>query len=149
MQIFINVPWYFSVLYSVFSPFLTQRTKSKFVISNEGNVAETLYKWVPLVYFYSLVTLVFYIPLLVCAICSMVMCFACLFLNFLFVQLFNCFSLEIWHVDCCSFPLSLSVSLHTIFFVFLRSLLFSFLGFCFLHQLCFILKWVLLWDQVY
>ena len=44
VQIFINVPWYFSVLYSMFSPFLTQRTKSKFVISKEGNVAETLYK---------------------------------------------------------------------------------------------------------
>ncbi|KAI4353471.1 hypothetical protein L6164_002419 [Bauhinia variegata] len=45
-KIFINVPWYFSVLYSMFSPFLTQRTKSKFVISKEGNVAETLYKFV-------------------------------------------------------------------------------------------------------
>ncbi|CAI0424065.1 unnamed protein product, partial [Linum tenue] len=44
--IFINVPWYFSVLYSMFSPFLTQRTKSKFVISKEGNVAETLYKFI-------------------------------------------------------------------------------------------------------
>ncbi|KAK3032872.1 hypothetical protein RJ639_037049 [Escallonia herrerae] len=45
-KIFINVPWYFSVLYSMFSPFLTQRTKSKFVISKEGNVAETLYKYI-------------------------------------------------------------------------------------------------------
>lgn len=45
-KIFINVPWYFSLLYSVFSPFLTQRTKSKFVISTEGNVAETLYKYI-------------------------------------------------------------------------------------------------------
>lgn len=45
-KIFINVPWYFSVLYSMFSPFLTQRTKSKFVISKEGNVAETLYKFI-------------------------------------------------------------------------------------------------------
>ncbi|XP_062081020.1 patellin-6-like [Humulus lupulus] len=43
-NIFINVPWYFNMLYSVFSPFLTQRTKSKFVISKEGNVAKTLYK---------------------------------------------------------------------------------------------------------
>ena len=41
---FINVPWYFSVLYSVISPFLTERTKSKFVFAKEGNVAETLYK---------------------------------------------------------------------------------------------------------
>lgn len=45
-KIFINVPWYFSMLYSMFSPFLTQRTKSKFVISKEGNVAETLFKFI-------------------------------------------------------------------------------------------------------
>ncbi|KAK1312364.1 Patellin-6 [Acorus calamus] len=45
-KIFINVPWYFSVLYSMFSPFLTQRTKSKFVIAREGFVAETLYKYI-------------------------------------------------------------------------------------------------------
>ncbi|OWM81669.1 patellin-6 [Punica granatum] len=45
-KIFVNVPWYFSVLYSMFSPFLTQRTKSKFVICKEGNVAETLYKFI-------------------------------------------------------------------------------------------------------
>ncbi|KAG8377084.1 hypothetical protein BUALT_Bualt09G0131600 [Buddleja alternifolia] len=45
-KIFVNVPWYFSFLYSMFSPFLTQRTKSKFVISKEGNVAETLYKFI-------------------------------------------------------------------------------------------------------
>jgi len=43
-QVFINVPWYFSVLFSMISPFLTERTKSKFVIAREGNVAETLYK---------------------------------------------------------------------------------------------------------
>ncbi|CAI9777379.1 unnamed protein product [Fraxinus pennsylvanica] len=30
----------------MFSPFLTRRTKSKFVISKEGNVAETLYKFI-------------------------------------------------------------------------------------------------------
>ncbi|XP_043705240.1 patellin-6-like [Telopea speciosissima] len=45
-KIFINVPWYFSMVYSMFSPFLTQRTKSKFVIAKEGNVAETLYKFI-------------------------------------------------------------------------------------------------------
>ncbi|KAL6574544.1 Patellin-6 [Orobanche minor] len=45
-KIFINVPWYFSLLYSMFSPFLTQRSKSKFVISKEGNAAETLYKFI-------------------------------------------------------------------------------------------------------
>ncbi|KAJ0978343.1 hypothetical protein J5N97_013817 [Dioscorea zingiberensis] len=45
-KVFINVPWYFSVLYSMISPFLTERTKSKFVIAREGNVAETLYKFI-------------------------------------------------------------------------------------------------------
>ncbi|MQL76449.1 hypothetical protein Taro_008856 [Colocasia esculenta] len=45
-KVFINVPWYFSMLYSMFSPFLTQRTKSKFVIAKEGHVAETLYKFI-------------------------------------------------------------------------------------------------------
>ncbi|CAN6467450.1 unnamed protein product [Victoria cruziana] len=45
-KIFINVPWYFSMIYSMFSPFLTQRTKSKFVIARENNVAETLYKFI-------------------------------------------------------------------------------------------------------
>ncbi|KAK1351558.1 Phosphatidylinositol transfer protein SEC14 [Heracleum sosnowskyi] len=45
-KIFINVPWYFSMLYSVFSPFLTQRTKSKFLVCKEGNVTETLYKYI-------------------------------------------------------------------------------------------------------
>ncbi|XP_031496688.1 patellin-6-like [Nymphaea colorata] len=45
-KIFVNVPWYFSMIYSMFSPFLTQRTKSKFVIARENNVAETLYKFI-------------------------------------------------------------------------------------------------------
>ncbi|PKA56176.1 Patellin-6 [Apostasia shenzhenica] len=45
-KVFINVPWYFSMLYAMISPFLTERTKSKFVIAGEGNVAETLYKFI-------------------------------------------------------------------------------------------------------
>ncbi|KAF9597631.1 hypothetical protein IFM89_020191 [Coptis chinensis] len=45
-KVFISVPWYFSMLYGIFSPFLTQRTKSKFVIVRERNVAETLYKYI-------------------------------------------------------------------------------------------------------
>ncbi|XP_020581793.1 patellin-6 [Phalaenopsis equestris] len=45
-KVFINVPWYFSILYSMVSPFLTERTKSKFVIAKGGNVAETLYKFI-------------------------------------------------------------------------------------------------------
>ncbi|XP_064939360.1 patellin-6-like isoform X1 [Musa acuminata AAA Group] len=43
-KVFINVPWYFTLLYAMISPFLTERTKSKFVIARESNVAETLYK---------------------------------------------------------------------------------------------------------
>ncbi|XP_051130335.1 patellin-6-like [Andrographis paniculata] len=45
-KIFVNVPWYFSLMYSMFSPFLTQRSKSKFVLSKEGNTADTLYKFI-------------------------------------------------------------------------------------------------------
>ncbi|CAM0955972.1 unnamed protein product [Alopecurus aequalis] len=45
-KVFVNVPWYFSVLFSMISPFLTERTKSKFVIAREGNVAETLFKFI-------------------------------------------------------------------------------------------------------
>ncbi|WOK93679.1 patellin-6-like [Canna indica] len=45
-KVFVNVPWYFSMLYSMISPFLTERTKSKFVIAREGNVAETLYRFI-------------------------------------------------------------------------------------------------------
>ncbi|KAJ7296847.1 hypothetical protein O6H91_Y096700 [Diphasiastrum complanatum] len=43
-NILINVPWYFTALYSMISPFLTQRTKSKFVVAGVGKVAETLFK---------------------------------------------------------------------------------------------------------
>eukprot|EP00252_Welwitschia_mirabilis_P010053 TRINITY_DN23113_c0_g1_i1.p1 TRINITY_DN23113_c0_g1~~TRINITY_DN23113_c0_g1_i1.p1 ORF type:complete len:459 (+),score=95.18 TRINITY_DN23113_c0_g1_i1:429-1805(+) len=46
-KVFINVPWYFSAVYTMISPFLTPRTKSKFVIASEGKVAETLYKFIP------------------------------------------------------------------------------------------------------
>ncbi|PWZ43833.1 Patellin-6 [Zea mays] len=45
-QVFINMSWYFSVLFSMVSPLLTERTKSKFVIAREGNVVETLYKFI-------------------------------------------------------------------------------------------------------
>lgn len=45
-KVFVNVPWYFSMMYAMVSPFLTDRTKSKFVVSKEGNVAETLYKFI-------------------------------------------------------------------------------------------------------
>ncbi|XP_078435986.1 patellin-6-like [Wolffia australiana] len=45
-KVFINVPWYFSLIYAVFSPFLTERTKSKFVLAREGAVEETLYRFI-------------------------------------------------------------------------------------------------------
>ncbi|KAL0928898.1 hypothetical protein M5K25_000828 [Dendrobium thyrsiflorum] len=45
-KVFVNVPWHFSMIYSMISPFLTERTKSKFVIVRNGNVAETLYKFI-------------------------------------------------------------------------------------------------------
>ena len=44
MQVFINVPWWYLAANKMMSPFLTQRTKSKFVSAREGNVAETLFK---------------------------------------------------------------------------------------------------------
>ncbi|CAD5181518.1 unnamed protein product [Musa acuminata subsp. malaccensis] len=45
-KVFVNVPWYFTVMYSMIGPFLTERTKSKFVIAREGHVAETLYRFI-------------------------------------------------------------------------------------------------------
>ncbi|KAI4366804.1 hypothetical protein MLD38_022628 [Melastoma candidum] len=40
-QVFINVPWWYFAFYSLLSPFMTQRTKSKFVFSRS---TEALFK---------------------------------------------------------------------------------------------------------
>lgn len=42
-QVFINVPWWYLVFSKMISPFLTQRTKSKFVVSRS---AEVLFKYI-------------------------------------------------------------------------------------------------------
>lgn len=45
-QVFINVPWWYLAFYTVISPFLTQRTKSKFVFAAPPKTAETLFKYI-------------------------------------------------------------------------------------------------------
>lgn len=43
-QIFINVPWWYLAVNRMISPFLTQRTKSKFVFAGPSKSAETLFR---------------------------------------------------------------------------------------------------------
>ncbi|KAL8133713.1 hypothetical protein AgCh_008958 [Apium graveolens] len=43
-QVFINVPWWYLAFYTMISPFMTQRTKSKFVFASPARTAETLFK---------------------------------------------------------------------------------------------------------
>ncbi|CAI9755957.1 unnamed protein product [Fraxinus pennsylvanica] len=45
-QVFINVPWWYLAFYRMISPFLTQRTKSKFVFAGPSKTAETLLKYI-------------------------------------------------------------------------------------------------------
>ncbi|KAH6759337.1 Sec14p-like phosphatidylinositol transfer family protein [Perilla frutescens var. frutescens] len=45
-QVFINVPWWYLAFYTMMSPFLTQRTKSKFVFASPSKTAETLFKYI-------------------------------------------------------------------------------------------------------
>ncbi|KAK9270180.1 hypothetical protein L1049_025756 [Liquidambar formosana] len=45
-QVFINVPWWYLAFYTMISPFLTQRTKSKFVFASPSKSAETLFKYI-------------------------------------------------------------------------------------------------------
>ncbi|KAL8459708.1 hypothetical protein ACS0TY_036992 [Phlomoides rotata] len=45
-QVFINVPWWYLAFYKMISPFLTQRTKSKFVFAGPTRTAETLFKYI-------------------------------------------------------------------------------------------------------
>ncbi|KAL0695805.1 hypothetical protein Bca4012_062985 [Brassica carinata] len=46
-NVFINVPFWFYAGSTLLSPFLTQRTKSKFVVTRSANVTETLLKYIP------------------------------------------------------------------------------------------------------
>ncbi|KAL1205043.1 Patellin-4 [Cardamine amara subsp. amara] len=46
-NVFINVPFWFYAINAVLSPFLTQRTKSKFVVARPAKVTETLLKYIP------------------------------------------------------------------------------------------------------
>ncbi|KAK9046974.1 hypothetical protein V6N11_052843 [Hibiscus sabdariffa] len=46
-HVFINVPWWYLAFYTMISPFMTQRTKSKFVIALPAKSAETLFKYIP------------------------------------------------------------------------------------------------------
>lgn len=45
-KIFINVPWWYAVMSTMISPFVTQRTKSKFVVARPARVTETLFKYI-------------------------------------------------------------------------------------------------------
>lgn len=45
-QVFINVPWWYLAFARMISPFLTQRTKSKFVFAGPSKSAETLFKYI-------------------------------------------------------------------------------------------------------
>ncbi|KAL3845665.1 hypothetical protein ACJIZ3_003068 [Penstemon smallii] len=45
-QVFINVPWWYVAYNRMISPFLTQRTKSKFVFAGPTKTAETLLKYI-------------------------------------------------------------------------------------------------------
>lgn len=45
-QVFINVPWWYIAFYAMLSPFMTQRTKSKFVFAGPARTADTLFKYI-------------------------------------------------------------------------------------------------------
>ncbi|KAM0948645.1 putative major sperm protein (MSP) [Dioscorea sansibarensis] len=46
-NIVVNVPFWYYAIHSILSPFLTQRTKSKFVFARPSKVTETLLKYIP------------------------------------------------------------------------------------------------------
>ncbi|URE36262.1 CRAL/TRIO domain [Musa troglodytarum] len=46
-NIFINVPFWYYAFHALISPFLTQRTRSKFVFARPAKVAETLLRYIP------------------------------------------------------------------------------------------------------
>ncbi|MBA0608707.1 hypothetical protein Godav_020896 [Gossypium davidsonii] len=45
-QVFINVPWWYLAVNKMISPFLTQRTKSKFVFAGPSKSADTLFRYI-------------------------------------------------------------------------------------------------------
>lgn len=45
-QVFINVPWWHLAFYTMITPFLTQRTKSKFVFAGPSKSPDTLFKYI-------------------------------------------------------------------------------------------------------
>ncbi|XWS33062.1 hypothetical protein CRYUN_Cryun22dG0045700 [Craigia yunnanensis] len=45
-QVFINVPWWYLAVNKMISPFLTQRTRSKFVFAGPSKSAETLFRYI-------------------------------------------------------------------------------------------------------
>ncbi|XVF37287.1 hypothetical protein REPUB_Repub19eG0133000 [Reevesia pubescens] len=45
-QVFINVPWWYLAFNRMISPFLTHRTKSKFVFAGPSKSAETLFRYI-------------------------------------------------------------------------------------------------------
>ncbi|KAI4320206.1 hypothetical protein MLD38_033711 [Melastoma candidum] len=45
-QVFINVPWWYLAYYAMISPFLTQRTRSKFVFASPARTPDTLFKYI-------------------------------------------------------------------------------------------------------
>ncbi|GMH13213.1 hypothetical protein Nepgr_015054 [Nepenthes gracilis] len=45
-QVLINVPWWYMAVNKMISPFLTQRTKSKFVFAGPSRSAETLFSYI-------------------------------------------------------------------------------------------------------
>ncbi|KAL9272865.1 Patellin-3-like protein [Drosera capensis] len=46
LKVFINVPWWYIAFYAMLSPFMTQRTKSKFVFAGPARTADTLFKYI-------------------------------------------------------------------------------------------------------
>ncbi|KQK10837.1 patellin-3 [Brachypodium distachyon] len=45
-KVFINVPWWYLAANKMMSPFLTQRTKSKFVFASQAKSPETLFRYI-------------------------------------------------------------------------------------------------------
>uniref|UniRef100_A0ACD5X7K6 Uncharacterized protein n=1 Tax=Avena sativa TaxID=4498 RepID=A0ACD5X7K6_AVESA len=45
-KVFINVPWWYIAANKMMSPFLTQRTKSKFVFASQAKSPETLFRYI-------------------------------------------------------------------------------------------------------